>query len=110
VVEGVIRLGEFIQIIKGSKAETVFNKPVESSYPYIQIDDLHGNGDAKFTTDTSGTFAQADDVIIAWDGANAGTIGFGLSGYIGSTLAILRSRIEIYTPYLGYFLYNVSNG
>ncbi len=43
--------------------------------------------------------------MIAWDGANAGTSSFGLSGVIGSTLAVLRPRsADTSTPYLGHFL------
>jgi type I restriction enzyme S subunit len=51
--------------------------------------------------------ATEGDVLIAWDGANAGTAGFGLRGYAGSTIAILRPNPEeIHAPFLGYFLHS----
>lgn len=48
--------------------------------------------------------------MIAWDGANAGTIGYGKSGYIGSTIALLRKRQpELYsTTFIGIFLQSQS--
>lgn len=98
-------LCEIVKIIKGNKAEEVFTKQQEGSFRYIQIEDLRPNSKIKYAIDKSGTLAQETDVLIAWDGANAGTVGFGLEGYIGSTLAILRPlKNNVYTPYLGYYL------
>jgi type I restriction enzyme S subunit len=72
---------------------------------YIQIDDLRNDNLIKYTDDDNGTFVEPSDVIIAWDGANAGTIGYGLEGLIGSTLARLKVIIpHIDTNYLGRFL------
>ncbi len=98
-------LCEIVKIIKGNKADEVFNKPQEGSFRYIQIEDLRPNAKIKYAIDKSGTLAQETDVLIAWDGANAGTVSFGLEGYIGSTIAILRPfQNNVFTPYLGYFL------
>ena len=36
------------------------------------------------------TEAFLDDVLIAWDESNAGTIGYGLSGAVGSTIMVLK--------------------
>lgn len=76
-----------------------------AKHRYIQIDDLRNDNLLKYTDDEKGVFVEADDVIIAWDGANAGTIGYGLKGLIGSTLArltIINSKID--SEYLGRFL------
>lgn len=98
-------IGDFIRIHKGRKAPFVFDKPIENSRRYLQIEDLRSNAHIKYALDDEGVSAKTDDIIIAWDGANAGTVGFGLEGYIGSTLAIMRStRSDVYAPYLGYFL------
>lgn len=49
--------------------------------------------------------ANKNHIIIAWDGANAGTVSYGLEGAIGSTLAILETREKnVYIPYVGKFL------
>ena len=72
----------------------------------MQIDDLRNDTNPKFTNDKTGVFAKEDDILIAWDGANAGTIGYGKSGYIGSTIALLRKKQpELYsTTFIGIFL------
>lgn len=98
-------LGESVKILKGSKAPEVFDEPQKGAYRYIQIDDLRPNAKMKYAIDKDGTLAQKSDVLIAWDGANAGTVGFDIEGYIGSTIAILRPlHGDIFAPYLGYFL------
>ncbi len=98
-------LGEMVTIIKGNKADEVFSKPKTEMYPYLQIEDLRPGGKPKYAQVEKAVVANVNDVLIAWDGANAGTIGFGLTGYAGSTLAILRpNKDTIYGPYLGYFL------
>jgi type I restriction enzyme S subunit len=98
-------LGEIVRILKGSKAPEVFDEPKPGAYPYLQIDDLRPDATPKYAIDKGGTLATKADVLIAWDGANAGTVGFDLEGYVGSTIAILRpTHDDIHAPYLGYFL------
>jgi type I restriction enzyme S subunit len=98
-------LGAVVAISKGKK-HTVTDTPSDNAKRLIGIDDLRNDNVIRYTNDSSGTEAIADDVLIAWDGANAGTIGFGKSGFIGSTIARLRIREEgkFYTPFLGTFL------
>ena len=96
------RLEELVRISKGKK-HTLSEK--QTSTRYIQIDDLRNDNLIKYTIDEVGVFVESSDVIIAWDGANAGTIGYGLAGLIGSTLArlsIINSEVD--TEYLARFL------
>ncbi|HFZ4199716.1 TPA: restriction endonuclease subunit S, partial [Streptococcus pneumoniae] len=62
----------------------------------------------KFTESLNMTEALPDDILIAWDGANAGTVGYGLSGAVGSTITVLkkneRYKEKIISDYLGVFL------
>lgn len=100
-----MKIKDLITIHKGKKPELTFeNHP--NSKRLIQIDDLRPNAIQKFCLITKNAVeANITDVIIAWDGANACISNFGLSGIIGSTLAILRPKSKnIYTPYLGHFL------
>lgn len=100
-----IELGEIVSVIKGDKASHIYYHPVPGSRPYLQIEDLRPGATAKYACIENGVYATKDDVIIAWDGANAGTVGFNLQGYVGSTLAILRPKSEnVFAPFLGYFL------
>lgn len=99
------KLGNIVDIQKGKKPSFVVT-PDENSVRVLQIDDLRNDNNPKYTNEKSGVYAKNDDVLIAWDGANAGTIGFGKSGYIGSTIALLRKKQPDFysTAFLGIFL------
>ncbi|WGL98665.1 restriction endonuclease subunit S [Arsenophonus sp. aPb] len=101
----IMPLGSFLTVSKGKKY-TISQSPSSTSHRYIQIDDLRNNNNLVFTDDLNGITVTANDLIIAWDGANAGTVGYGLIGKIGSTLARLRinPKYDIETRYVGYFL------
>ena len=99
-----LKVGTLVKIYKGKKANIVPTKISNEVQRFIQIDDLRNDNNLKFT-DSEGIHVQPDDVIIAWDGANAGTIGYGLSGIIGSTLAKLELQTDNVLPqYFGRFL------
>jgi len=99
------KLKNIVEVKKGKKPSFV-DTPDENSVRVLQIDDLRNDTNPKFTNDKTGVFAKEDDVLIAWDGANAGTIGYGKSGYIGSTIALLRKKKpDLYsTTFIGIFL------
>lgn len=99
------RLGDIITIKKGKKP-LFSDAPSSESIRVIQIDDLRNDNNIKYTDEKNGVFANEDDVLLAWDGANAGTIGYGKKGYIGSTIALLRINIpENYSSiFIGKFL------
>lgn len=100
-----IKVKELFKITKGKKVEEIDYKN-ENSIRYIQIDDLRNNNNIKHCENINKyVIAKKEDIIIAWDGANAGTIGFGIEGAIGSTLAILRKENkEMDTEFCGLFL------
>lgn len=83
-------LGELIAIEKGKKAPEIILAPTRSSLPYLQIEDLRPDTNFKYCEPFNCPIATKSDVIIAWDGANAGTVSCNLHGYIGSTLAVIR--------------------
>jgi type I restriction enzyme, S subunit len=100
-----LTLGSLISISKGKK-HSIADRPSVTSKRLLGIDDLRNDTLLRFTDDKSGTDVMPSDVLIAWDGANAGTIGYGKSGFIGSTIARLRFKEsnQLYTPFLGLFL------
>ena len=100
-----IKVKELFKITKGKKVEEI-DYENENSIRYIQIDDLRNNNNIKHCENINKyVIAKKEDIIIAWDGANAGTIGFGIEGAIGSTLAILRKENkEMDTEFCGLFL------
>lgn len=107
-----VKLGDIISIKKGKKLLEV-DEPTENSIRYIQIEDLRDDNNLKYTEDDKAVLSDIDDILIAWDGANAGTIGFGISGAIGSTIAklsIKKSFRKKFTyEFLGYFLKSKNN-
>jgi type I restriction enzyme, S subunit len=102
-------LGDIVGISKGKK-HCILKSNSNGEYKrYIQIEDLRNDNTMKYTNDLQGIEVKFEDIIIAWDGANAGTIGFNLEGLIGSTLARLRIEDKnIFSGYLGWFLRNQS--
>jgi type I restriction enzyme S subunit len=96
-----IKLDEIISLTKGKKLNETF---FPGAYRYIQIEDLHGTGTQKYTNDI-GVSCQNSDILIAWDGANAGKVGSGISGMIGSTIAKITVNSEdVSSKYLYWFL------
>ena len=83
-------LGKLIAIEKGKKAPDVFTALTRTSVRYLQIEDLRPNSNIKYCEPFNCPTVTKSDVIIAWDGANAGTVSCNLTGHIGSTLAVLR--------------------
>lgn len=83
-------LRELIAIEKGKKAPEILIYPTKTSLRYLQIDDLRPEASLKYCEPFTCSKASKTDAIIAWDGANAGTVSCNLEGYIGSTLAVLR--------------------
>ncbi|CEP84223.1 restriction endonuclease subunit S [Paraclostridium sordellii] len=100
-----VKLGKLFDIKKGKKVIQLDQKN-EDSIRCIQIEDLRNNDFIKYCdNDPKHLIAIESDILIAWDGANAGTIGYGISGAVGSTLAILRCKEDkILTPYVARFL------
>ena len=99
------QIRDIVTIHKGKKHK-ITDKNSGLSRRVLQIDDLRNDDFIKYTDDKTGVVAKADDILIAWDGANAGTVGFGKVGFIGSTIAVLRKKKpEKYnTIFLGKFL------
>jgi type I restriction enzyme S subunit len=87
-----VQLGEIIQLRKGKKASEVHDLCVNGAMPYIQIDEVRGFPPQKYASDAKGVFVTPTDLCIVWDGANAGTVGYGVEGLIGSTVARIRLK------------------
>jgi type I restriction enzyme, S subunit len=86
------KLGEVFDIRKGKKAAATSDTFVPGSHPYIQIDEVRGVTPTKFAIDPKPVVVTGDDLCIVWDGANAGTVGYGVAGAIGSTVSRLRLK------------------
>jgi type I restriction enzyme S subunit len=85
----IVQIKDIFEIKKGKKVNIIEN-PSERSVPYIVIGNLRGKPITNFTDDEKGLLCDFNDILIVWDGANCGTVGSGLSGFVGSTIARLR--------------------
>ncbi len=99
------RIKDLFDIKKGKK-EKQQDEIDKKSERYIQIEDLRNDDNIKYCIyREKSTFVGSNDIIIAWDGANAGTIAYGLKGVIGSTLARLKPKVANFnTDYVGRYL------
>lgn len=98
------KLGSLVTIQKGRKNNIVDSYNGESKR-IIQIQDLRNDENVIYTNDEKGVLVNENDILIAWDGANAGLVGYGKSGFLGSTLSMLRLKTtSVYSTYLGRFL------
>lgn len=94
-------LNSIVDISKGKKHSESYNS---NDYRYLQIEDLTSDVNIKYTSQV-GVLVDSTDLIIAWDGANAGNVGGNLKGVIGSTLARLRPKTkEVDSRYLYHYL------
>jgi len=100
------KFGNLIGITKGKKhLET---DDVNASR-YLQIDDVNGDDNHKYTHE-KGVHVNANDIVLVWDGANAGKVGIGLQGNIGSTLSRIKLDTAIAFPkYVYWFLQSKFN-
>lgn len=98
-----VKLKHIVKISKGKKTTEV----ISSSLRYIQIGDLRNDDNLKYAAQNkSNVLCTKNDILIAWDGANAGTIGYNLEGAVGSTLAklVINDNYKIFPSFLGRFL------
>lgn len=97
------RIGEIVDIRKGQKIIEIEN----GEYNYISIENLHSKAYSN-KTNCKGIKCDKDDILIAWDGANAGLTGVGFEGMIGSTLAKMSLKPDcverVYPKYLYRYL------
>ena len=93
------KLGEIISFQKGKKMTVA-----SDGEPYIGIDGLRTNRYAVYTQEKNGLRCKQDDVLLVWDGAHAGTVGTGLSGFVGSTVVKVLHDDSLENKFLFYLL------
>ncbi|QCX32594.1 hypothetical protein FDN13_02160 [Caloramator sp. E03] len=80
------KLGELAEIYKGKKPKRMFKYIQEDVKRYITMEDT----EVYYTDDKTCVECSKDDVIILWDGSQAGIVLTELEGYIASTMALLK--------------------
>ncbi|GAB1451783.1 restriction endonuclease subunit S [Draconibacterium sp.] len=94
-------LKDIVQIEKGRKYN-LLEENQEGAIRVFQANDFRNENKPLYTLDTDGVLAQKDDIMLVWDGS-VGQMGFGRSGYVGSTMVKLKVKNK--KQYLPFFIY-----
>lgn len=96
-------LREVVQTQKGKKPFNLGERNSERTVPYINIKAFEKKIIFEYAPEQDIPLCETQDVLLVWDGARAGLSGRGVRGYIGSTLARIRSDL-VDPAYLYYFM------
>jgi len=94
-------LKDIVQIEKGRKYN-LLEENQEGAIRVFQANDFRNENKTLYTLDTDGVLAQEDDIMLVWDGS-VGQMGFGRSGYVGSTMVKLKVKNK--KQYSPFFIY-----
>ena len=105
------KIGNYITgYIKGKTPKILYNNMQEGALPYLSPDYLRGKGLPEQYAEHSGNSILVDDgeVIILWDGSNAGEVLISKNGILASTMTLLEFNEEkIDKKYFGYAFQNL---
>lgn len=92
-----------IEIVNKTKGRAV-KIDEEGRMPIIDMEYIDKGKPVNYTNER-GVWAQARDILLLWDGANAGTLLTNIEGVVGSTFAVLALKNnKIFSGYLYYWL------
>ena len=83
-------LKDIVKIEKGRKYN-LLEENQEGATRVFQANDFRNENKPLYTFDKDGVLAQEDDIMLVWDGS-VGQMGFGRSGYVGSTMVKLKVK------------------
>ncbi|MBA7510087.1 hypothetical protein ES705_02062 [subsurface metagenome] len=101
-----IKLSEIIKYTKGKKPNRIIDDIREGFSPYLSSEFLRGSRAPQYASLSNGIVTIDDgDIILLWDGSNAGEFFKGKKGILSSTMAKIELRTrDINNKYLFYFL------
>jgi type I restriction enzyme S subunit len=103
----VVRLGEILKFLKGKTPRKLYDYEEEGMTIYLTPEYLRKNNcDVAFCKKEE-TLLANEDIIILWDGSNAGEVFWAEKGAVASTMAkidITSSDFPIYKKFLYYYL------
>ncbi|GAB1417220.1 hypothetical protein MASR2M117_26260 [Paludibacter sp.] len=94
-------LKDIVQIEKGRKYN-LLEENRQGAIRVFQANDFRNEDKPLYTLESDGVFAEEDDIMLVWDGS-VGQMGFGRSGYVGSTMVKLKVKNKkLFSPYFIY--------
>jgi type I restriction enzyme S subunit len=105
------KIGKYItNYIKGKTPKVLFDSELPDALPYLSPDYLRGVSDPELYAKQDAKTIVIDDgeVIVLWDGSNAGEILISKKGILASTMTMLQfDETEINKAYFGYSFQNL---
>lgn len=95
----------YVTLVKGTKPKELTD--INTGFPYLTMDYLRGR-DGKMTMYPSSIdgleLIEENEILVLWDGANAGEFMLSRKGYLGSTMAKITVNPSKYDKFYFYFL------
>ena len=89
------RFNNLFSYVKGKKPKSLFENPCEGCLPYLTTDYLRSGNLSQFAKVEKGTIAvKENDVLLLWDGSNAGEFFQGKIGILASTMVKIEPKVE----------------
>jgi type I restriction enzyme S subunit len=105
------RIGTYIKrYVKGKTPKVLIDEKTEGVLPYLSPDYLRGKCPPEQYAECVGNavFVKDGEVIVLWDGSNAGEIFISKNGILASTMTLLEiNEQELYKKYFGYTFQNL---
>ena len=105
------KIGKYItNYIKGKTPKVLFDSELLDTLPYLSPDYLRGVSNPELYAKQDAKTIVIDDgeVIVLWDGSNAGEILISKKGILASTMTMLKfDKTEINKAYFGYSFQNL---
>lgn len=101
----VVRLEEIIKYTKGKKPKVVTKNPRDGWLPYLSTEYLRGNISTQFVKPTNNEIiAEKGDILLLWDGSNAGEFFLAKMGVLSSTMVKISLKKEVYDKLFLFYL------
>jgi type I restriction enzyme S subunit len=101
----VARVGEIMEFVKGKKPEEMTDEYEENCLPYLSTEYLRENKATKFVKNPKDVVLASDeDLILLWDGSNAGEFFLGKRGVLSSTMVKIELREKTYDQKFLFYL------
>jgi len=107
----VIRFGDIVNLVKGRRPKEFANERVKDSLPYLSAENLRNNNVVQFVEVSDDIILVDDsDLILIWDGSNAGEFFLGKRGVLSSTMVKILLKKKLYdSKFLFYLLKTKEN-
>jgi len=92
-----IRFGDIVNLVKGRRPKEFVNERIKDSLPYLSAENLRNNNAVQFVKVSDDIILVDDgDLILIWDGSNAGEFFLGKRGVLSSTMVKILLKEKLY--------------